>query len=96
MRLRCRKVKKKVSPSLALPLDYPTFVYFGVGTIGNLEHRLDKDFPGELLANTLRILATYAPCGWLLLSFDTTHDREMRIPRDGDQHSELMSITIPK
>jgi uncharacterized SAM-dependent methyltransferase len=55
-------------------IDFPTIAYFGGGTIGNLEHVRDSEFPTGLLADNLRTSASYAPRGWLLLSFDTTHD----------------------
>jgi uncharacterized SAM-dependent methyltransferase len=57
-------------------INYPTIAYFGGGTIGNLEHRRSKTFPAKLLTKKLKALTSYAPQGWLLLSFDTTHNRK--------------------
>jgi hypothetical protein len=33
---------------------------------------------------------------WPILTSDLQTGGDLRIPRDGDQRSELMSITIPK
>jgi uncharacterized SAM-dependent methyltransferase len=68
-----------------IKIDEPTLAYFGGGTISNLIHPISKKFPSQLLRETLQRLFTYAPHGWLLLSFDTTNDKASVLARYGSE-----------
>jgi hypothetical protein len=52
------------------------FVYFGGGTIANLVHPIDPLFPIEKLSRDLQTLMAWTCGGWLLMSFDTTYNRD--------------------
>ena len=52
------------------------FVYFGGGTIANLVHPIDTHFPIEKLSRDLQTLMAWTCGGWLLMSFDTTYNRD--------------------
>jgi uncharacterized SAM-dependent methyltransferase len=68
-----------------IKIEGPTFAYFGGGTLSNIVHPISTRFPAELLRNNLERLFTYAPCGWLLLSFDTTNDETELMKRYGSK-----------
>ena len=68
---------------------------------GNTMELLSDDEDGSLLrvCPVCATLAWNAPDGAVEIREPhevTGEEKRMRIPRDGDQRSELMSITIPK
>jgi hypothetical protein len=68
----------------------PSIAYVGGCTIGNLIHPIADEFPMPLLISTIGTLHSYARCGWLLLTFDTTTDEAQLHQRYGGLNREFM------
>jgi uncharacterized SAM-dependent methyltransferase len=70
------------------------FVYFGGGTIANLVHPIDPRFPIEKLSRDLQTLMAWTCGGRLLMSFDTTYDRDELDRRYGGNANRAFAMGL--
>jgi uncharacterized SAM-dependent methyltransferase len=74
--------------------DEQAIIYLGGGTISNLIHKVDTEFPMDELKEKLAKLVYHAPRGWLLLTFDTTHDEAELNRRYGSQAAHDFACNV--